>query len=100
MKSCVCQMWFYGFWNNVADHRLNAATNAWNSSMSFFLSYQVSRPRIALVPVHTYYTVKLRGVLKNKVKHSNYIFFWKSWCLCSQYSSSFETQRNQINEIQ
>lgn len=44
MESCASLMWFYGFSNNVADLRLSVATNAWNSSMSLYLSSQVSHP--------------------------------------------------------
>lgn len=40
--SCVSLMWFYGFWNNLADLRPSVATNAWSSSMTSYLSSQVS----------------------------------------------------------
>lgn len=41
MKNSSCPMWFCGFWNNVDVLRQTVATNAWNSSTSSFLSFQV-----------------------------------------------------------
>lgn len=42
MGVCAFLMWFYGFWNNVAVPRPSVATNAWNFSMTLFLSFQVN----------------------------------------------------------